>query len=127
MNYYNPYFSSYPYTTIPTKTGLFSRLFGNNINLGSILSGTQKTLNIVNQAIPIIKQAGPVINNAKTMFKVAGAIRNSDRKAIQTNNINHSNSNNNSFDNNQRKQTSDLEFLNTSNNIHSYNNPTFFL
>lgn len=70
MNYYNPYFSTYPYMSVAPKTGLFSRLFGNNMNLGSILSGTQKTLNIVNQAIPIIKQAKPVFNNAKTMFKV---------------------------------------------------------
>ena len=70
MNYYNPYFSTFPYMNTIQKTGIFSRIFGNNINLGSILTGTQKTLNIVNQAIPIIKQAGPVFNNAKTMFKV---------------------------------------------------------
>jgi len=70
MNYYNPYFSTYPYMSVAPKAGIFTRLFGGNLNLGSILSGTQKTLNIVNQAIPIIKQAGPVFNNAKTMFKV---------------------------------------------------------
>lgn len=70
MNYYNPYFLNYPYFNSPQKIGLFSKLFGNNISFGGILSGTQKTLNIVNQAIPIIKQASPIINNAKTMFKV---------------------------------------------------------
>ena len=70
MNYYNPYYSNYPYFNAPQKIGLFSKLFGNNISFSGILSGTQKTLNIVNQAIPIIKQASPVINNAKTMFKV---------------------------------------------------------
>lgn len=70
MNYYNPYLYTYPYMNIAPKVGLFSRIFGGNLSFGSILSGTQKTLNIVNQAIPIVKQAGPVINNAKTMFKV---------------------------------------------------------
>lgn len=70
MNYYNPYFFSNPYTNITPKVGLFSKIFGGNLNFGSILSGTQKTLNIVNQAIPLVKQAGPVLNNAKTMFKV---------------------------------------------------------
>ena len=67
MNYY-PYYI--PYTTFPpvAKGGLKSLL--GNIKWGSILSGTQKTLNIINQAIPIINQAIPVINNAKTMFKV---------------------------------------------------------
>ena len=70
MNYYNPYVDTYPYMNVAPKVGLFSRIFGGNLSFGSILSGTQKTLNIVNQAIPIVKQAGPVINNAKTMFKV---------------------------------------------------------
>ncbi len=70
MNYYNPYLYAYPYMNVAPKVGLFSRIFGGNLSFGSILSGTQKTLNIVNQAIPIVKQAGPVINNAKTMFKV---------------------------------------------------------
>lgn len=77
MNYYNPYFTSYPYygamsgaMNATSKTGLFSRLFGGGINFSSILSGTQKTLNIANQAIPLIRQMQPMMQNAKTMFKV---------------------------------------------------------
>jgi len=80
MNYYNPYFYSYPYAPIGTeiaKTGMFSRLFG-GINMSSILSGTQKTLNIVNQTIPLIKQASPIIKNAKTMFKVMNEFKKVD-------------------------------------------------
>ena len=69
MNYYNPYLMSYPYVSGVTNQGLFSRLFG-GLNLSSILSGTQKTLNIVNQTIPLVKQAAPIVRNAKTMFKV---------------------------------------------------------
>lgn len=79
MNYYNPYFNVYPYMTNVPKIGLFSRIFG-NLNFSNILSGTQKTLNIINQSIPIIKQAKPVINNAKTMFKVINEFKKSDTK-----------------------------------------------
>ena len=69
MNYYFPY-GTMPYIENATKTGLLSRIFRNGINWGTILTNTQKTLNIVNQTIPVIKQMGPVVNNAKTMFKV---------------------------------------------------------
>ncbi len=88
MNYY-PYFSGVPYMA---KPGLFKSLFG-GINLSSILSGTQKTLNIVNQTIPIIKQAKPVFNNAKTMFKVINEFRKPDNKinAIKETKSNHTN------------------------------------
>lgn len=78
MNYYNPYFSMYPYLSSAPKLGLFSRIFGSNFNFGTILSGTQKTLNIVNQTIPLVKQAGPVIKNAKTMFKVMNEFKKTD-------------------------------------------------
>ncbi len=46
MNFYNPYLYSIPTTT--ASTGLLSRL-----NFSSILSGTTKALNFVNQAIPV--------------------------------------------------------------------------
>ena len=83
MNFY-PYYN-FPYASfsqIPKAGGLKS-LFG-GIKWSSILSGTQKTLNVVNQAIPIIKQAGPVINNAKTMFRVMNEFKKVD---IPQNNI----------------------------------------
>ena len=49
-----------------------------------IINNTQKTLNIVNQAIPVIKQVKPVIGNAKTMFKVLNEFKKND--TISTNN-----------------------------------------
>lgn len=78
--YYN--FPYVPFSQVPKASGLKS-LFG-NIKWSSILSGTQKTLNVVNQAIPIIKQAGPVINNAKTMFRIMNEFKKVD---IPQNNI----------------------------------------
>ena len=73
MNYYNPYFFNMP----TTNTGLFSRLFG-NLKLSSIISGTSKTLNFVNQTIPVIKQIPPMIKNARTMFNVVNQFKKID-------------------------------------------------
>ena len=112
MNYYNPYYSMYPVVNT-TNNGLFSRLFG-GINFSSILNGTQKTLNIVNQAIPLAYQVKPIINNAKTVFRVMGAVRDDDTKKEE---VVSSNSSNTTTTNNSSPST-------------SYNNsgePSFFL
>ena len=90
MNFYNPYMGFYPYTNVPTKTGILSSLFkGNSFNLGSIISGTQKTLNIINQTIPIVKQVSPVMKNAKTMFQVMNEFKKVDtpKKENEKNNV----------------------------------------
>lgn len=54
-------------------TGLLS--FLKRINFTSVLNTTQKTLNVVNQAIPIVYQVKPLVNNAKTVFKVISAVK----------------------------------------------------
>lgn len=71
MNFYNPYFYS-----IPSATSTGSLL--SKINFSSIINGTTKTLNLVNQAIPIFKQVSPVIKNAKTMFNIMNEFRKTD-------------------------------------------------
>lgn len=76
MNYYNPYFI--PYANAATRTGLFSRLFGGKLTLSSILSGTGKVVNFANQAIPLVKQMGPLVNNAKTMFHIMNEFKKVD-------------------------------------------------
>lgn len=78
MNY-GPYMGIpyYSMMSAPAKTGLFSKLLG-GINFSSILTNTQKTLGIVNQAIPVIKQVQPVIKNAKTMFRVMNEFKKND-------------------------------------------------
>lgn len=45
-----------------------------NIKWGTLLDGTQKTLGVINQAIPIVYQVKPIVNNAKTLFKIANVI-----------------------------------------------------
>lgn len=76
MNYYYPFFNQSPYQGLIGKTSL-KKLFG-SLNFSSILNGTQKTLGIVNQAIPLIKQVSPIINNAKTMFHVMDEFKKDD-------------------------------------------------
>ena len=59
-----------------------------NIKWGTILDGTSKTLNVINQAIPVVYQVKPIIDNAKTMFKVANIINEPEgtKKEEKTNN-----------------------------------------
>lgn len=80
MNYYNPYMTMTPFMmNQPVKTGLFSKLLGGNgITLSSILSGTQKAIGFANQAIPLVKQVGPTLRNAKTMFSVMNEFKKVD-------------------------------------------------
>jgi len=114
MNYY-PYFNSVPYMTqTMAKPSIFKSLLG-NINLSSIISGTQKTLNIINQTIPLIKQAGPVINNAKTMFRVMNEFKRVDTPIFQKENTNTV----------IQKNDNDLT-LTTNTPTYSNNGPTFF-
>ena len=78
MNFYNPYF--FPYQNfVPRNTGLFRNLF-RGFNFNSIINGTQKTLNTVNQIIPLVKQARPMVDNAKTMFKLMSEFNRKDDK-----------------------------------------------
>ncbi len=80
MNYYNPYFYTMPAMTETPKIGLLSRIFGGrNITFGGILDGTQKVLNLANQAIPLVKQVRPLVGNARTMFKVMNEFKKADR------------------------------------------------
>ena len=109
MNYYFPY-GTMPYIEQATKTGLLSKIFRNGINWSTILSNTQKTLNIVNQSIPVIKQMGPMINNTKTMFKIMNEFKKVDTPKKETKEIKQIN---------EIKETINNKQIN-------YNNPTFF-
>ncbi len=87
MNFYNPYYSFVPYSV--ARPGLFSILTNSfrNFNLGSLISGTQRTLGLVNQAIPVIKQITPVMKNAKTMFKVMNEFKKTDAPSTPPKNM----------------------------------------
>ncbi len=86
------------------RTGIVRGLSG--IKWGAILTNTQRTLNLVNQAIPIYRQAKPMISNMKTAKKILRVL-NSDTSNNNVNQFSQQNNNNTS--------TSD------------YNNPKFFI
>lgn len=70
MNFYNPYFSAFPVKSTLGATKKFS--------FSSLINGTTKVLNLINQGIPVIKQTYPVIKNAKTMFSVLNEFKKTD-------------------------------------------------
>lgn len=119
MNYYNPYFS-FPYMSAaaPSTGGIFSRLFGKGINWSSLLSGTQKTLGIVNQAIPIVKQVSPVMKNAKTMFRIMNEFKKVDTPTGSNVSNNYSNTGG---------ENTTIDEQSSSNSTSTNNGPTFFI
>ena len=81
-NGFNPY-------TIP-KQSITRNLFGgiSKINWGTLLNNTQKTLNVINQAIPVYYQMKPIYNNAKTMFRLIGSFNDKSlNNNVSSNNI----------------------------------------
>ena len=115
-NFYNPYmYSNFMNTTNTAaslgKAGGIGSLF-KKFSLSGFLSGASKTLNVVNQAIPIYYQVKPMITNAKTIFKVMNAVKSPDVK--QSNNHSYSYNHNNKASSSNTAYSSD-------------GNPTFFL
>lgn len=114
--------------------GLFSKL-GNSmralkgVNWGGLITNASKTLNVVNQTIPLVRQVGPMVNNMKSMLRVASIFKDeTDIKPISKikQNTNYSNKSI-STNNNVYSSTKD-EYRNETNN--SYENdssPSFFI
>ncbi len=121
MNYYSPYFSYAPYTAAPASKGILSSIFGGvkSFNWSGLLSNVQKTLGIVNQAIPMVKQVSPIVNNAKTMFKIMNEFKKVDTPV--TNN----NQTNTNIQNNQPQNIDNTSIDNKQ--IDTNNGPTFFI
>ena len=97
----NPY-NYYPYMNMTTpivnnaamgtslirpRPSLFKGL--SNIKWGEVLTNTQKTLNVINQAIPVYYQIKPIFHNVKSFGRLVSAFNSSDEieKNESTNNI----------------------------------------
>lgn len=52
--------------------------FLKSIDIPAFLDGTSKTLNVINQAIPVYYQVKPLIGNMGTIFKISNAINSKD-------------------------------------------------
>ena len=116
--YNNPY-NFYPYmNNIAMNSGMINGMMGarnisrpglfrslSNIKWGNVLTNTQKTLNVINQAIPVYYQIKPIWQNVKSFGRIMTAFNEPDRS-------------NNSNDN-QEVKTEKKEV--------SQNSPTFFI
>ncbi len=81
---------------------IFRGLLGGfrGINWSGLLSNTQKTLGIINQTIPIVYQVKPIVNNARTLFRINDALKSDDNSNNNiSNNQNNNVNNNNNYDN----------------------------
>lgn len=82
----NIYPGVYKMNHLGYSNGLFSKIANvkSRFDFNSFLNNTQRTLGIINQAIPIVYQIRPIWNNAKTMFRVMGALNeDSDQERTQ--------------------------------------------
>lgn len=120
MPFVNPYNAVGAASALPRTGGLLSKLGLRNINFGNILTNTSKTLNVINQAIPVVKQVGPMFNNMKSMLKVASLFNDA---TTPSNNNNNNNSSNNKVNN----ETSGQRNENTITNNSYSNSPNFFI
>ena len=121
MNYYSPYFGYAPYAAAPASRGILSGILGSirGANWSGWLSNIQKTLGVVNQAIPMVKQVSPMIGNAKTMFKIMNEFKKVDTPTTTTsqNNTTATNTTSSSISNNENQVTT----------TQYDNQPTFFI
>ncbi len=107
--------------TLGSATKAGSSIFS-KINLSSLLSNAQKTLGVVNQAIPLYYQVKPVFKNLKALGKIG-----KEFTKISENN------NQNSNENVQQRSVTNISSNNdaTTSNItdsqNDYPTPTFYL
>lgn len=96
--------------------GLASRGF----SFSNLLNGASKTLGVVRDAIPVVKEIRPMMNNMKSMLKIASVFKDEtdtkEKKEETSSNIN-----NNDQNNITNKEKTDYSY-NQSNN-----SPNFFL
>lgn len=126
-----------------TTSGLLSRLGAGfsgikSINWGGLINNTSKTLGIINQTIPIVRQVGPMVNNMRSMLRVASLFKDeTDIKVSANNNTTNNyipnnnntitpNTNQSSSISNQITTTSQNRNYTTSNEQYS-ESPTFFI
>ncbi len=81
--YYNYYPYSRPYfnNKRPSLGDMFSK-----IKWGTILNNTQKTLNVINQAIPVYYQIKPIASNIRSFCKIMTAFNNETKPTNKASN-----------------------------------------
>lgn len=101
----------------PAVSALGGATKASTFTFSGLLNGASKTLGVINQAIPVFYQVKPIINNAKTMYRVAKEINSNDKRNTSTN----TNSSNNSNNSNNNTSTNNIS------NNNDVNKPNFFI
>ena len=90
------------------------------INWSSLLNNTSKTLSVVREAMPIVKEVGPMMNNMKSMLKVASVFKDAT-------DVNNEHKTNNNINNNIKSTTDNFNNQSSTENNIMQNEPNFFL
>ena len=106
-NQYNPY-NSWGMNNYMGNMSTIPKM-RNKFNWNNILNNTQRTLGIINQAIPLVYQMKPLVNNARTLFRIAGAVNSSDKEETVHYNDNYQETNSSPNEDDQNK--SNLRFF----------------
>ena len=124
----------------PRTGGFLSSLIGGrsaagrltkSFNFSSLLNGASKALGVVNQAIPIVKEVGPMVGNMKQMLKIASIFK--DETDTNTNTRTSTNTNTTTPETTPTSQETtnvkenDTRINSTTTNINQNNEPNFFL
>lgn len=108
-------------TTLGSATKAGSSIFS-KINLSSLLSNAQKTLGVVNQAIPLYYQVKPVFKNLKALGKIG-----KEFTKINENNNQSSNGNVQQDAVTNISSSNDVTTSNITDSQNDYPTPTFYL
>lgn len=123
--YPNGYFMPFNQMPIGRSMSIGRMLPKNRFNWNNLFNGFNKFLNVANQTIPLVRQVGPMVNNMKSVVRLASVFKDETdipKKKNNSLNENYSTSNQNNYQNynQQSYQTNYYE-----NNYD--NSPNFFL
>ena len=90
-------------------------------NFTSLLNGASKTLGVVKDAIPVVKEVGPMMNNMRSMLKIASVFKD-ETDITKKEDTSSSKQASSSINSNNTTTTQKVEYTNQTNN-----QPNFFL
>ena len=93
----------------------------------NLLNGASKTLGVVKDAIPIVKEVGPMMNNMKSMLKIASVFKDETDTSTRANTNNSTNIKKEVTQNKEATPTKsdNIDSVTTTSNYQ--NEPNFFL
>lgn len=113
------------------SSGVFSRLGGmfsslRSFNWGGLINNASKTIGIINQTIPLVKQVGPMVHNMRSVMKIASIFKD-ETDPVSANSF----SNKENLEENKKENTisssNRLENQRSDSDYDNSNSPVFFV